>query len=111
MKNKDEITIKINTKEWAIYFVDENHSELNENNHLFMSNVNPREFKIFILQGLPKKLTQQELEYVLEFAYYRSYGIDEFCIGAMRSCRKKHKNEINEKIQEIVNHHFDKDNI
>lgn len=107
MKNKDEIKIKINTKEWTIYFVDENHSELNENNHLFMSNINPKELKIFILKGVPKKLTQQEVEYVLRGAYLESYWVDKFSMDAMARCIKKHKNEINEKIQEIVNHHFD----
>lgn len=103
MKNKDEIKIKINTKEWTIYFVDEDNSELNECNRLFMSNVNPRELKMFVLKGMPKKLTQQELKYVLEFAYYRSYRFDESCINIM----KRHENEINEQIQEILKSQFD----
>lgn len=111
MKNKDEITIKINTKEWTIYFVDENHSELNKRNRLFMSNVNPRELKMFVLKGMPKKLTKQEIECVLEEAYLESYLVDKFSMDEMVRCIKKHKNEINEQTQEIINHHFDKDNI
>lgn len=107
MKNKDEITIKVNTKEWTIYFVDENHDEINKCNHLFMSNMNPKELKIFILKEMPKKLTEQEIECVLEEAYLESYWVDRFSLDEMAHCIKKHKNKIKEQVQEIVNHHFD----